>query len=78
MKTRMSDLDLLRQYSQKGSEEAFATLVNRHLNLVYATALRQVRSPQLAEEVAQSVFLSLARNSNAIKPDTVLLPGCIA
>ena len=68
----MNDVDLLQQYAQKGSEEAFATLVNRHLNLVYATALRQVRSPQLAEEVAQSVFTSLARNANAMKPDTIL------
>jgi RNA polymerase sigma factor (sigma-70 family) len=68
----MSDLDLLQQYAQKGSEEAFATLVNRHLNFVYATALRQVKSPQMAEEVAQSVFMSLARNSNTMKPETVL------
>ena len=68
----MSDSDLLQQYSQHGSEEAFATLVSRHLNFVYATALRQVRSPHLAEEVAQSVFMSLARNSNAMKPGTVL------
>ena len=46
----MSDFDLLQQYSQNGSEEAFATLVNRHLNLVYATALRDVRSPELPAE----------------------------
>ncbi len=72
MKTRMNDLDLLRQYAQEGSEQAFAALVDRHLNLVYATALRQVRSPQLAEEAAQSAFLSLARNANSMKPDTIL------
>ena len=68
----MTDLDLLQRYAQQRSEEAFATLVDRHLNFVYATALRQVRSPQLAEDVAQSVFMSLARNSNTMKPDTVL------
>jgi RNA polymerase sigma factor (sigma-70 family) len=68
----MNDLDLLRQYSQEGSEQAFAALVDRHLNLVYATALRQVRSPQLAEEAAQSVFLSLARNAHSMKPNTIL------
>jgi RNA polymerase sigma factor (sigma-70 family) len=68
----MNDLDLLRQYAREGSETAFATLVDRHLNLVYATALRQVRSPQLAEEAAQSVFLSLARNAGALRPDTIL------
>ncbi|HTA29579.1 MAG TPA: sigma-70 family RNA polymerase sigma factor, partial [Candidatus Cybelea sp.] len=72
MKTRMNDMDLLRQYAEEGSEQAFAALVDRHLNLVYATALRQVRSPQLAEEAAQSVFLSLARNASSMKPDTIL------
>ena len=65
-------MDLLRQYAQEGSEQAFAALVDRHLNLVYATSLRQVKSPQLAEEAAQSVFLSLARNASSLKPDTIL------
>jgi RNA polymerase sigma factor (sigma-70 family) len=72
MKTRMNDLDLLRQYQQQGSEDAFATLVDRHLKLVYATALRHVRSPQLAEEAAQAAFLSLARNAGSMKPNTIL------
>jgi RNA polymerase sigma factor (sigma-70 family) len=42
------------------------------LDLVYSAALRQVRSPQLAEEAAQSVFADLAKNANKLKPDTVL------
>src|SRR6185436_3185300 len=33
---------------------------------------RQVRSPQLAEEVAQSVFIDLARNAARLKPNTIL------
>jgi len=50
--TKMTtDLELLRRYAQQRSEEAFAALVNRHLDLVYSAALRQVLSPQLAEEV---------------------------
>jgi DNA-directed RNA polymerase specialized sigma24 family protein len=58
-----SDLDLLGQYARQASEPAFAELVQRHVNLVYSAALRQVRSPQLAEEVAQSVFTDLACNA---------------
>jgi len=67
-----SDLELLEAYARKNSEESFAALVNRHLNLVYSAALRQVRSPQLAEEVAQSVFTDLSRNAARLKPDTIL------
>ena len=67
-----SDLELLQNYADRNSEEAFAELVRRHLDLVYSAALRQVRSPQLAEEVAQSVFTDLARNAGKLKPDTVL------
>ena len=66
------DLDLLRQYAAEKSEDAFTALVNRHLNLVYSAALRQVRSAQLAEEVAQSVFSDLARSAAKLKPDTIL------
>jgi RNA polymerase sigma factor (sigma-70 family) len=58
----ISDLDLLRQFTRTNSQDAFTEIVRRHVNLVYSAALRQVRSPQLAEEIAQSVFADLARN----------------
>lgn len=67
-----SDLELLERYAKEGSEEAFSELVHRHLDLVYSAALRQVHSPQLAEEVAQSVFTDLSRSARRMKPDTVL------
>jgi len=66
------DLDLLRQFADDHSQAAFTALVKRHVNLVYSAALRQVRSPHLAEEVAQSVFADLAREATRLKPDTIL------
>ncbi len=66
------DLELLHQYACEHSESAFAALVQRHLNLVYSAALRQVRSPHLAEEVTQSVFTDLARQALRLAPDTIL------
>jgi RNA polymerase sigma factor (sigma-70 family) len=68
----MNDLDLLGKFTRDQSQDAFTALVRRHLGLVYSAALRQVRSPQLAEEVAQSVFTDLARSAPRLTPDTVL------
>ena len=56
-----TDLQLLARYSRERAEDAFAEIVRRHLDLVHSAALRQVRSPQFAEEVAQSAFTDLAR-----------------
>ena len=67
-----TDLEILRRYTRQQAEDAFAELVRRHLGLVYSAALRQVRSPQLAEEVTQSAFVDLARNAPGLKPDTIL------
>lgn len=67
-----TDLELLKRYTRERTEDAFTEIVRRHLDLVYSAALRQVRSPQLAEEIAQSAFTDLARNASRLKPDTVL------
>ena len=67
-----SDLDLLRQFARENSQDAFGEIVRRHLDLVYSAALRQVRSPQLAEDVAQAVFAVLARDAHKLRPDTIL------
>jgi RNA polymerase sigma factor (sigma-70 family) len=67
-----TDLQLLARYTGQHAEDAFAELVRRHLDLVFSAALRQVRSPQLAEEVAQSAFTDLARQARRLAPDTIL------
>lgn len=67
-----TDPQLLARYAGNGSEDAFAEIVRRHLNLVFSAALRQVRQPQLAEEITQSVFVDLARQARRLSSDTVL------
>src|SRR5882672_2860697 len=67
-----SDAQLLQRYLRDRSEEAFTEIVRRHLNLIFSAALRQVRQPQLAEEVTQAVFVDLARQAKTLAPNTVL------
>jgi RNA polymerase sigma factor (sigma-70 family) len=66
------DIDLVRQYAAHQSESAFEALVTRYVNLVYSAALRQVNDPHLAEEVAQAVFIILARKAGSLGPKTIL------
>lgn len=61
-----SDAQLLREYAESGGESAFTELVTRHTDLVYSAALRQVPSSDLACDVAQNVFTSLARGARTL------------
>ena len=66
---------LLAEYAADGSEAAFRELVARYLNLVHSTALRLVGgNAELAEDVSQAVFLSLARKGRTLS-SKVLLGG---
>ena len=47
-------------------EEAFAALVRQHINLVFATAMRQVGDRGAAEEITQNVFVTLAQSSDKL------------
>ena len=63
----MDDSALLRQFAENASEEAFAMLVTRHVNLVYSVALRLVGNPHQAEEITQAVFIILARKAAQLR-----------
>jgi RNA polymerase sigma factor (sigma-70 family) len=68
------DMKLVREFAANGSgaEPAFAALVRRHLSLIHSAAMRQVRDAHLAEEIAQAVFIILARKAGSLGPKTIL------
>src|SRR6185295_15922620 len=71
--TTLEDAELLRRYAAEKSEAAFAELVRRHLSPVYAYALRQVGGDaHLAKDVAQIVFVALARKAASLSDRQVL------
>ncbi len=65
-------MQLLQEFVARDSQEAFETLLNRHVNLVYSTALRLVRDPMLASEVTQTAFIILAKKARLLGSGTIL------
>jgi|GEM_PF-3957757 len=68
----MTDSELLQRYTDTASHDAFNQLARRHLDFIYAAALRQTRSTALASDIAQAVLIDLARNAKKLRPDTHL------
>jgi RNA polymerase sigma factor (sigma-70 family) len=65
----MADADnqLIAEYDVHRGEDAFASLVRQHVNMVFATAMRQVGNHGAAEEITQNVFVALAQASGKLK-----------
>ncbi|MFO1497919.1 MAG: sigma-70 family RNA polymerase sigma factor [Verrucomicrobiota bacterium] len=62
-----SDRELLRAWREGGNEAAFSELVRRHLDVVYAVALRRCGGDaHLAQDVGQRVFVDLARKASTL------------
>jgi len=62
------DDTLLRHFVEDHAEDAFTELVQRHVAMVYATALRRVGGDaHFAQDVTQSVFISLARKASTLR-----------
>ena len=68
----MTDRELLSSFVRDGSQDAFAELVQRHTDMVFATALRILDDRHLAEDAAQAAFLVLARKASTLPKDSVL------
>jgi RNA polymerase sigma factor (sigma-70 family) len=68
----LEDMELLRQYTDNNSEDAFATLTARHISKIYSVALRHTRNPHQAEEITQAVFVILIRKARGLRKNSVL------
>ena len=67
------DAELLRRYAVEGANDAFAKLVERHVDLVYSAALRQLNGDaHLAADATQLVFTDLARKAGSLVGHRVL------
>lgn len=63
----MSDTELWQAWRERGDAEAFTTLVERYLDMVYATARRILGNPHDAEDVAQDCFIALLKGRVAVQ-----------
>ena len=65
-----TDLALLQQYARTRDADAFAELVHRYADMVYATCLRITANAHDAEDAAQESFLELARRARSVATST--------
>ncbi len=73
MKTMTDSHELLAEYARNSSEAAFCELVTGYLDLVYSAAVRLVDGDtHRAEDVAQTVFIDLARRAHSLSKDVML------
>lgn len=73
MKRMTPHRQLLADYAESGSEEAFRQLVDAYIGMVHGAALRLVNGNRpLAEDIAQTVFTDLARQAKTLSPEVLV------
>jgi RNA polymerase sigma-70 factor, ECF subfamily len=65
-RAEVTDEALMTRY-QRGDLSAFTVLVARHKTPVYNFVLRQLRSPTLAEDLVQDIFVRIIENASSFK-----------
>jgi RNA polymerase sigma factor (sigma-70 family) len=65
--TGEDDFTLLRRYAAFSDPQAFAQLVQRYANFVYATCLRVVGDGSRAEDLSQETFFRLMRRPHEVR-----------
>ena len=70
--TQAAEADLLAEFVNQRSEPAFAELVRRHTPLVLGVCRRVLDDDHAAQDVAQAVFLALARKAAALSRERAL------
>jgi len=67
MQVRMHSSENTLSRAAQGDQQAFAEIVRAHQSMVYGIAVHVLRDRDLAEEIAQEVFLELYRNLGSIR-----------
>jgi len=68
----VTDWFLLRKFKDDRSQSAFAEIVDRYINLVYAACYANLQDRQAAEDATQAVFLILARKAEFRRGSTMV------
>jgi len=69
---KYTSFELLRRFMNDRDEGAFLQLVEKHVDLVFSVAVRQLKNRHWAEEMTQNVFVELIKSGPNLTEDTVL------
>lgn len=65
-----NDQEIIREYTERGSERAATAFVRKHQKFVYATALRYLKNEADADDAAQEVFIKALNNLKKFRGDS--------